>query len=156
MNACKSASGRGGQPGNVNIDRNVTVDSFKDVVALLERTARNGARAHCNHVFRIGHLIVKTHNLWRHFFGHGACDNHQVRLTRRWPKNFSAKTRDIIARRGRRDHLNRAASESELERPNRVLASPVVKLLHRSYPNPLLLQFAAQALRRFLRSLLPL
>jgi hypothetical protein len=87
---------------------------LKDVVALLERTARNGARTHCNHVFRIGHLIVKTHDLWRHFFGHSACDNHQVGLTRRWPKNFSAETRDVIARRRGRDHLNRATSESEL------------------------------------------
>src|SRR4029453_14350278 len=41
-------------------------------------------------------------------------------------------------------HLNRATSESELKWPDRILASPVVQLLHRSYPNPLLLQFAAQ------------
>src|SRR5437762_10581456 len=83
--------------------------------------------------------------LWRHFFGHRACDNHQVRLTRRWAENLAAKTRDIIPRRRCRDHLYRATSESELERPNRVFAPPVVKLLHRSHPDPLLLQFATQA-----------
>src|SRR5206468_601273 len=76
---------------------------------------------------------------------HCACDNHQVGLTRRWTKNFAAKTRDIVPRGRCRDHLNRATSESELERPDRVFASPVVKLLHRSYPDPLLLQFATQA-----------
>src|SRR5882762_9604580 len=128
----------------MNIDWNVTIDSFKDVVALLEWTAGNGARTHCNHVFRIGHLIVKAHDLWRHFFGHRACDNHQVGLTGRWPKNFAAKASDVIARGRGRNHLDRATSESELERPDRVLASPVVKLLHRSHPDPLLLQFAAQ------------
>src|SRR5262249_37306799 len=43
-------------------------------------------------------------------------------------------------------HLNCATSESELERPDRVLAPPIVKLLHRSHPDPLFLQFAAQNL----------
>ena len=32
--------------GNVNINRDVTVDAFEHVVALLERPAGNGARAH--------------------------------------------------------------------------------------------------------------
>src|SRR5207245_8091500 len=59
--------------------------------------------------------------------------------------NFAAKTRYIIPRRRCRDHLNRATSESELERPDRVFASPVVKLLHGGHPDPLLLQFATQA-----------
>src|SRR5947199_944773 len=131
--------------GNINIDWNVTVDSFKDVIALLKWTAGNGARTHRNHVFRIGHLIVKTHDLRRHFFGHRACDNHQVGLTRRRPENFATKASDVIARRGGRDHLDSATSKPELERPDRILASPVVKLLHRTYPDPLLLQFPAQA-----------
>src|SRR5215510_2799118 len=67
---------------NINIDGYVTINPLEDIVALLEWTAGNGARTHCNHVFRIGHLIVETYDLWRHFLGHRACDNHQIRLSR--------------------------------------------------------------------------
>src|SRR6266545_3004488 len=88
--------------------------------------------------------MEKPPDLGRHFFGHRARDNHQVGLTRRRPKNFATKASDVIARRCGRDHLYGATSKPELERPDRILASPVVKLLDRTYPDPLLLQFPAQ------------
>ncbi len=130
--------------GNVNINWDVTVDTFEHVIALLERPAGNGARAHRNHIFWIGHLVVEPDDLRRHFFCHRTGDNHEIGLTRRWPENFAAKPRNIVARGGSRDHLDRAAGEPKLQRPNRVLASPVVKLLHRSHPDSLSLQFLAQ------------
>src|SRR5215472_7239127 len=67
---------------NVNIDRNVAVDSFEYVVSLLERPAGDRACAHGDHVFRIRHLVVEAHNLWRHFLGYRPGDDHQVGLTR--------------------------------------------------------------------------
>ena len=67
---------------NVNVDRNVAVDSFQDVVALLERPAGNGTSAHRDHVFRVGHLVVKTDNLRRHFFRHRTRDDHEIGLAR--------------------------------------------------------------------------
>src|SRR5207248_9567154 len=106
---------------------------------------RHTARTHLYLVYWIRHSIVQAHYFWRHIFVHRACDNHQIRMTRRWAENHAAKKHDIIPRRRCRDHLYRATSESELERPNRVFAPPVVKLLHRSHPDPLLLQFATQA-----------
>src|SRR5947207_15137015 len=55
--------------GNVNIDWNVAVDPFQNVVTLLERPAGDCARPHRDHVFGVGHLVVESHYLWRHFFG---------------------------------------------------------------------------------------
>src|SRR5436190_22269294 len=138
-----------GATGNVDIDRDVTVDSFEHVIALLERSARNGARPHRNNVFWIGHLVVEPDDLRRHFFCHRAGDNHEICLTRRWPENFTAKPSDVVARGRGGDHLDRTTGEPELERPNRVLASPVVKLLHRSHPDSLSLQFLAEPLVDF-------
>ena len=68
--------------GNINIDRDITVDPFQNVVALFERPAGNRARTHRDHVFRIGHLVVKPDDLRRHFLGHRAGHDHQIRLTR--------------------------------------------------------------------------
>src|SRR5437660_5520019 len=67
---------------NVNIDRNVAVDSFQDVVALLEWPAGNGTSTHRNNVFRVGHLVVKAHYLRCHFFRHRAGDDHEIGLAR--------------------------------------------------------------------------
>src|SRR5215831_1743622 len=67
---------------NVHIHRDVAVDAFEHVVALLERAATDGTGAHRDDVFRLRHLVVEPHDLWRHFLGHGAGDNHEVGLTR--------------------------------------------------------------------------
>src|SRR5260370_20262248 len=72
--------------------------------------------------------------------------NHEIGLTRRRPENFAAETRDIITRGRGRDHFDRATGQTELERPDRILAAPVVKLLHRGDPHPLSLQLASQRL----------
>src|SRR6266487_1383973 len=50
---------------NENINRNVTVNSFEYVVALFERPAGDRACAHGDDVFRLSHLVVEAHNLWR-------------------------------------------------------------------------------------------
>jgi hypothetical protein len=82
--------------------------------------------------------------LRRHFLGHRSCNNHQIGLAGRWPEDFTAKPRNVIARRCRCDHFNGATRETELQRPERVLASPIVKFLHRGHPDPLALQLAAK------------
>src|SRR5262249_17444479 len=102
---------------NVNIDWNVTIDPFEHVVALLEWSARNRTRAHGDDILRIGHLVVESHNLRRHFLGHGAGHNHEIGLPRRRPENFAAKTCDVVARCRCRDHLDRATGEPELQWP---------------------------------------
>src|SRR5882724_1558825 len=122
---------------------NVSVDSLKDVVALLERTAGDGAGAHRNYVFGLGHLVVKPHDLWRHFLGDCARDNHQVSLARRRPKNFSAKAGEVKASHGCGDHLDGAAGQAEAKRPDGVLPSPIVEVLERGGKHTLLAQFTS-------------
>ena len=63
MNACSSASGRGGQPGMCTSTGMIAVDALEHVVALLERPAGDGAGAHGDDVFRLGHLVVEPHDL---------------------------------------------------------------------------------------------
>ena len=130
--------------GDVNVDRDVAIDSFQNIVALLERSAGNGAGAHRDDVFRVGHLVVEPDDLRRHFFGHGAGHDHEIGLARRGAENFAAEAREIVARGGGRDHLDRATGEPELERPDRILPAPIIKLLHRGHPDALLLQLALQ------------
>src|SRR5216117_2592031 len=79
-----------------------------------------------------------------------------------WPLQFglvccaiemiaTAASRDVIAGGRGGDHLDRATRQSELKRPNRVLSSPIIKLLHRSHPYTVLLQFASQSFVNWLR-----
>src|SRR5581483_1721463 len=135
--------------GNVNVHWNVPVDSLEHVVTLLEWSAGNRARAHRDHVLRVRHLVVEPDDLRRHFLRHRAGDNHQIRLARRWAENFSSEPRDVVTRGRGRDHFDRATRQTKLQRPDRIFAAPIVKLLHRRDPNALSLQFAAQSLVDF-------
>ena len=85
--------------GYMHIHGNITIDAFEHVVALLERAARNRARAHRDHIFRLRHLVVKADNLRRHFLGHGARHNHQIRLAGRRSEHFRAEAGEVEARR---------------------------------------------------------
>src|SRR3984893_11986950 len=129
--------------GNVNIDRDITIDSFKHIVSLLEWSAGNRAGAHRDDVFWIGHLVVETDNLRRHFLCHRAGYNHQVGLTRGWPKDFAAEPGDVITRRGSGDHLDGATGEAKLQRPDRIFPAPIVEILHLRDPDALSLKFVA-------------
>jgi hypothetical protein len=127
----------------VNIDRDKTVNPLEHVVTLLERPARNRTRAHRDHIFRLGHLVVEPHHLRRHFLGHRSGDNHQVRLARRGPKHFRAKTRQVVARHRGGDHFNRATRQTKLQWPDRVLAPPVVNGFERGGENTAFAQFTS-------------
>src|SRR6202789_884111 len=115
-----------GTTGNVHIDRDVAVDPLEHVVAIAKRPTGNGACPHGDDVFRLRHLVVETNHLGSHLFGDSSGDDHQVRLPRRRPKDFSAETSQIVARHGGRDHLDGAAGQAEGERPNGILTAPVI------------------------------
>src|SRR3954470_1096204 len=72
---------------DVNVDRNITIDSFQDVVALFEGTTGDRAGTHGNDVLRVGHLVVEPDNLRRHFLCDGAGHDHKVSLARRRAKD---------------------------------------------------------------------
>ena len=129
--------------GDVDIDRDKTIDAFEDVVALLKRAAGNRAGAHGDAVFGLGHLVPKPDHLRRHFFRDGAGDNEEVRLARGRAKNFGAEAGDVELGHRRGDHLDRATGEAEVERPNRVAVAPSVELLEAGKENTLATEFVA-------------
>jgi hypothetical protein len=128
--------------GNVHVHRNITINPLEHVVALFERPARNGARPHRDDVFRLSHLIVEPHDLWRHLFCDRPGDDHQVRLPRRGAKHFRAESGEVVTRHCGGDHLDGAAGQSELQRPHGILPAPVVNLLQGRREDALFLQFA--------------
>src|SRR5436190_13736689 len=69
--------------GDVHVHRDVAVNALEHVVALLERPAGDGTRAHGDDVFRLRHLVVEAHHLRGHFLGHRASHDHEVSLARR-------------------------------------------------------------------------
>src|SRR5688572_7294635 len=131
--------------GDVDIDGDVTVDALEDVVALLERPAANRARAHCDDVLGLRHLVVETHDLRSHLLGHRAGHDHEVRLSRRRTKDFCAEAGKVVTGHARGDHLDGATGEAELKRPDGVLAAPVVEFLHLRGEDALLAEFAAES-----------
>src|SRR5271168_3631168 len=120
-----------GTTGNVDIDRDVAVDSLEYVVAVAKGPTGNGARSHSDDVFRFRHLVIETNHLGSHLLGHRSGDDHQVSLPRRGPEDLGAEASQIVARHGGRDHFNGAAGQAEGERPNGILAAPVIELLKR-------------------------
>src|SRR5882757_2440543 len=132
--------------GDVHVDRNIAVNTLQYVITLLERTARDRARAHSDDVFRLGHLVVETHNLWSHLLCHRAGDNDQVRLTRRRPEDLRTEPRNVISSHRRRNHFNGATSQAKGHWPHRVLPAPVVELFQGGCDDTLFAQFDLQLL----------
>ena len=112
--------------GNVDVDRDVLVDARDDVVAFLERPAAGGAGAHRDHVLGLGHLVVEPGDHRHHRLGDGARDDHQVGLPRRAAEDLGAEPGDVEPARGRADHLDRAAGQTEAQRPECRAPAPVV------------------------------
>src|SRR5664280_2566258 len=109
--------------GHVDVHRNDPVDALRDRVAPVGAAARR-ARAHRDDPFRVGHLIVEALDDRRHLLRDGAGDDHHVALARRAAKDLGAEARHVVAAVDDRHHLDRAAREAELHRPERVLAAP--------------------------------
>src|SRR5450631_1049279 len=61
--------GARGASWDVYIDRNVAIDALQYVVSLLERSARDGASSHRDHVSGFSHLVIEPNNLGRHLLG---------------------------------------------------------------------------------------
>src|SRR4051812_507593 len=135
--------------GNMNIHRKEAINPLQHIVPLFERTAGDSASAHRNHVFRLRHLVVEPHHLRGHFLGHGAGHNHEIGLTRGGPENLGAEPGEIVTGHRGRNHLDGAAREAKLERPDRILAAgivtPIQEFLHLDGENSLLAQFAAES-----------
>src|SRR5439155_2251697 len=128
---------------DVNVNGNNLIAALHDGV-IIEDAAGSGASAHGDDPLGLGHLIVKLANDRRHFLGEAPCDDHQIGLTGRGAKNFSAETGEIEAGGGHGHHFNGAASEAEAKRPDRAFAGPVHGCIERGEDDAFVLQEAAE------------
>src|SRR5665213_3358935 len=104
-----------------------------------------GACAHGDDVARLGHLVVKAHDLRGHLLGDGSRDDHEVGLARGGAKDLGAEAGQVIAGHGGGNHFNGAAGEAKLHGPDGAAASPVVELLNGRNEDALLAQFDLQS-----------
>ena len=112
--------------GDVDVDRDDLVDALGDRVRVPVRAAAVGARAHRDHVLRVGHLLVEALDRRRHLVGDGARDHHEVGLAGARRERDDAEAHHVVAGAGqRRAHLDRAAGQAPLEHPEAVLAAVV-------------------------------
>jgi hypothetical protein len=90
-----------------------------------QNSAGRRAGAHRNHPLRFRHLIVDATQHRRHLSRNASRDDHHVSLSRAGAKHFRTKARQIVSRRSRVHHLDRATGQSEGRRPQRRLSRPV-------------------------------
>ena len=109
--------------GDVDVDRDEPVDALRHRVGPVRAAARR-AGAHRDDPLRVGHLVVEALDDRRHLLGDRPGDEHQVGLARRAAEDLGAEARHVVAAVDDGHHLDRAAGEAELERPERVLAAP--------------------------------
>ncbi len=81
------------------------------------------ARAHGDHVPRLGHLVVDLAQRRGHLVAQRAGYDHHVRLARTGARR-EAETLEVVARHGRLHHLHRAAGEAESHPHQRAGARP--------------------------------
>ena len=113
--------GPGRAAGHVDVDRDDLVDALGHRVAVPVRPAAVGARAHRDHVLRLGHLLVETLDRRGHLVGDGAGDDDQIGLARAGRQRDDAETHHVVARRAEgRTHLDRAARQAPLVHPQAV------------------------------------
>ncbi len=123
-----SDSGRGGQPGHVDVDRHDLIDTLHERV-IVEDAADRRTRAHRDHPLGLGHLVVDAAQRRRHFPRETAGDDHQVRLAGRTAEHFGAEAGDVVPRAAHRHHLDGAAREAERDGPDRRAPRPLHDLL---------------------------
>ncbi len=110
--------GSGWAAGDVNIHRQEAINTGDNRIALFEGPSPGGTGAHRQNVFGFRHLVVKPDNLWNHFFGNRARDNHHVCLARTGTHDFHAKAGEIVATGGGGDHFDSATSQAEHHWPD--------------------------------------
>ena len=101
------------------------------MVAVLEvGAAADRARSHGYDVLGVGHLVVKPLDAFCHLAGHGAGDNHQIRLAGRGAEFFRAEAGDVETPSADGHHLDRAAGQAKAQRPQAIGPAPVDEVVH--------------------------
>ncbi len=112
------------------VDRDQTIDTLRHRVRVV-RSAAGRARAHGDDPFRIGHLVPQPADDRGHLLGDRARHDHQVRLPRRSPEDLRAEAGHVVPRIEDRHHLDGAAGQPELHRPEGGFTGPIENLVDR-------------------------
>ena len=113
-------SGRGGQPGHVDVDRHDPVDPLDRRVAPLVAAAGAGAVAHRDAPLGLGHLLPQPDQRAGHLGRQRAGHDEDVGLARAGPEREHPPAVHVVLAGRRRHHLDRAAGEARQERPQAV------------------------------------
>ena len=133
--AVEQGLGAGRTARYIDIHRNDLVDTLHHVVGMAERPARNGATAHCDDVFGVGHLVVEPFEDRRHLVDDGAGHHDDIGLTRTGARHFEAEPREVVAGGAHGHEFYAAAACGERQRPKRVGSSPVDHVVQTAEPN---------------------
>src|SRR5688572_5014971 len=100
--------------GYINIDRDDMISTFYNRIGIVkERSAADGAGAHCNHVLRISHLVVQSFENGSHFINDGTCNDDDIGLPGSCSCHFKTEPRKIILGRSGAHHFDTATGSSK-------------------------------------------
>src|SRR5215203_2264944 len=121
-------------PRHVHVDGYHPVRAHQHGVTVKERTAGDSAGPHRYDPLGLGHLLVEAGHALGHLGRDGARDDHDVGLPRRGCEETRAESVEVVVGHTRRHHLDGAAGQAELQRPERILAGPIEEFVRtRSY-----------------------
>jgi hypothetical protein len=114
---------------DIHINRHEFIDTTHYIIALLERSATDGASSDGNDILWLSHLIIKTLEYRCHLVGDSTGTHDKVCLTWRVTCHLKSETREVIACTTHRHEFDTTATGTESERPQRVASSPVDHLI---------------------------
>src|SRR5688500_11280162 len=114
---------------HVHVDRYHPVSAHQHGVPIQKRAAGDRACPHRYDPLRLRHLLVEAGHAFGHLGRDGAGDDHYVGLPRRGREETGAEAVKVVVGHARRHHLDGAAGQPELQRPERVFAGPVEEFI---------------------------
>src|SRR5690606_13778740 len=124
LQALQERLGAGRAAGYVHVHGEELVDPLNDRVDVVHTTGI-GARTHGNDPLGFGHLFVEALDDGRHLDEAGAGNDHEIGLARRSTNYFGTEAGDVMRRGEGGGHLHIAARQTEVVRPEGILAPPV-------------------------------
>src|SRR5579883_225354 len=109
--------------GHVDVHRQEAVDALDHAVDVVH-SAGIGAGPHRDDPARLEHLVIEPLHHGRHLREHRAGDDDEIRLPRTRAKDLCAEARYVVFAGECRRHLDIAAGQAEVERPDRVFPAP--------------------------------
>src|SRR5690606_35022049 len=116
--------------GDVHVHRNDLIHAFDHGVRLHIGSPRRRAGTHRHHPFGLRHLVVQTAKNRPHLLGHGTGHDHHVGLPGGSAEDHAEAVK-VVMGTPRAHHLDGAAGQTELQRPQGTAPGPRLDLLQR-------------------------